>query len=1071
MKMKSMIKYISTALFLVLCMGVVSCVDDTLAERNGNNPGTTAKMTLSFTLPDQQVVEMPAGRTRNALESHIGDVYLLVFDGEDKFIECSRAMRTQNAYSYAASLSKQNKLCRVYVVANATEIIENRKGAWNSETSLTEIQSQLLMPSLLNSQLGAITEMPAVPPLVSLSPLIVEGIDGSMSYDNIFLERATAKITIANEVTGELVIEGANLSDAPIQGYVFAGQSLSSITTADYWGRIEEEYSPEEMIVRATASDPLYCYETDAAAGQSPYLIMRAVYKGVDGYYRINLIDEAKQQLSVKRNFSYLVRIKKLQNPGYRTPGEARDNLPLNAVPGNVDIDVSDSYSHDIVSNGEYYLGVENSEFIIYSAKEISGNNNAGELVTMVHYNAPGTVNQGVATIKAYDILGKTVTGGVDISNPFATSNNGSVQFGELRVKLPIAAVRADIQLRIGNLEKTIKVIRKPENLAFGGSIAFEGDYVFGKIPSSQSWLKFALLDNVDVENGVDYIENQSGGMKIHLILSANLVQNPNSENREALLYLSQANDKGRTKVKLYQPKFDIFSKEATPIENPYVGTFHRYDQTGERVIKMGGGNSSAWVAEVVAGRDFIKLLKGGSRDPQIYQLNPGDAENYQIYDSIQARTSIVGSGEILFRVGLKDRIAPGAHRYGVILVTHSGGTSRIFVRQGEAPDYLYRKDDPVLNSWTAHSGTPRPLTVKLSPYNLTDPKLGTGLSAGQAYSDHNAMPLDYHPSNIGVRKFNRKKFTEYPTQGGYFFIWNTLTQPLTGEEYPYSNPTTFKDEWQWMRAVHPVNTGSVSQLLGADRPVSTRFVNNTYSGNYSGNGDKKIPRYDIAGATTYEKTFDFSQIGKRYNTETDPCPYGYRYPKAGWVDDSSAGGPIKMYGQDAYYSELLQSMFYDPHISTNQAEMAKYTLWGYYADGFFDRRKILSPSSPTLPMNPSPSASHSIVVVGDKVTNTTTGNDIGYVGGLTFNPFNYASIFYPATGFWNYGLSWIGSGYFYWTTDRTTSAHASSVPLFLFATKGSFIIINSFGEASTPRAVRCVRDPNIPLSGHPGYE
>ena len=121
--------------------------------------------------------------------------------------------------------------------------------------------------------------------------------------------------------------------------------------------------------------------------------------------------------------------------------------------------------------------------------------------------------------------------------------------------------------------------------------------------------------------------------------------------------------------------------------------------------------------------------------------------------------------------------------------------------------------------------------------------------------------------------------------------------------------------------------------------------------------------------------------------------------------------------------------------------------------------------------MNPSASVTNSIVVVGDKVNSSTTGNDIGYIGGLTFNPFNYASVFYPATGFWSYDLSWVGSSYFYWTTDKTTTAQTTSVPLFLYATRNSFIIINSFGEASMPRAVRCVRDPNIPLSGYPGYE
>lgn len=1053
----------NTLLLITFLTGVVSCIDDTFTDRGNVTNGPTVKVVFNFIIPDQKEIVTSASQTRAQYENYIGDVFLLVFDSKNQFLECHQAIRAQNATSYYASLSKQSEACQIYIVGNATSTVNTHKDSWTPQTTLAEIQSQLQKPSLVDAQVGAITEVPAMPPLVSVTPLLVPAIDKGVTFDEVILERATAKIVLNNDAVADLVIDGANLCKVPVSGYVFSGQNFPSITTSEYWGEEDGSYSLDYMIRRATSTNPLYCYEATAEHGT--YLIMRATYKGVDGYYRINIVDGSQQPLALQRNHSYLVKIKKIQHPGYRTAREAQDNPALNEVVGNVDIEVKDPYSHDIVSNGEYYLGIENSEYILYTSDAVMGENNLGELVTMVYCNAASTASPGQASIKAYDVLNNPVTVGVEVTNPFPLSNDGHLHAGELRMKLPENVAYADIQLRIGNLERTIRVTRKMENISFGGTVTFDRDYVYGKISSPQSWIKFSHSQETDVDKGLDYIDNASGSLNVHLIMSPNLIQSPTSEAREALLYLSRANEKGRTKVKIYQPFFNIFDKEVTPIKNPYVGTFHRYNQTGERVIKMGGTSTGTWVAEVVMGRDFIKLVKGGSEDSQIYQMNPGNAESYQVYNHKDAKLSIAGSGEIIFRVGLKNTIAQDAHRYGVILVTHPGGTSRIFVRQGEAPDYLYRKDDPVLKGWTSHSGVPRPLTVKLSPYNLTDPKLGLGIQRGQFYADHNAMPLDYLPGSSSYQKFDKKKFTEYPTQAGYMFIWNTLSQPNTGDEFPI-NPPTFKDEWQWVRALHPVRPGSSSELLGRPAPEGVTFQYHSYDGSYSGNGDKKIPLYEFRAEKGDISSFNYTQVDRWYNQETDPCPYGYRYPHAGRVNTTPAGGDIEMFGQNAYYSELLQSMFYDPHISTNEQEMAKYTLWGYYADGFFDRRKIMvSPYGDD--------GNTSMVVKGDDINNMSiTGNDIGYIGGLTFNPFNFASLFHPAVGYWSYGVRSAGSAYHYWTSDRTSTVISNSaIPLYLFATSSKFILIDSFGHSAFPKAVRCIRDPDITLQGAPGYE
>lgn len=1052
--------YIRILILSVLsCGSLISCIQEPLLSDSGGPNGNGVKITFSLTVPDSKEV-LTEATTRSTFENHISNVFLLVFDENEVFIEIQPANEATGEYNYIASLTPQSRKCLIYVVANAPIIIDRTKKSWiPGTTTLDNVKNDLLKDRLPGSDSNkSITEVPAVPPLISVSPIEVNEINKSTTIaDEILMERSTAKITIS--VTApSFTLYGANLCDAPIRGYLFPSMLFTAIGKADYWGPDDiGGYSPEHMISLATNANPLYCYESPTS--NNTYLIIKAAYKGVDGFYRIILRDNDKNQLALQRNHSYVVNIRKIQSPGYRTVAEAKINTPLNDLPGSdVDVDVNDGYSHDIVSNGAYYLGVENSEFIIYSQSDLTN-----EMISKVFWNAPTTVVRGAVSYKAFDADNKPVYSGVTITDCF-TINDGSVRSGDLKVSFPKNVTLVSIQLRLGNLEKTINVIRKTESLSFGDAVEFDGSYTWGRIAVNNTmyqWISLSDNEHSEVFEGKNEIESLDGKVKIYLILSSNLVQNPDHGDREAIIYMARSNENGRTKVKILQPEVNIFDNAKQPIKNPYVGAFWRYNQTGERVIKMYDANgntvssgSTPWFAEVVAGRDFIKLISGGSADGAIYSSNPGNAESYKVYDLPGAKTSIQSTGDLVFRIGLKDAIQPNEHRYGIVLVHHSGGTERIFIRQGEAPDFLYRREDPVLGGWTTHNNNdPRPLTVKLSPYNLTDPKLGLGgPDASFYYGDHNAMPLDYHSENIANSTFNKAKLTEYPSQAGYFFIWNALEQPLTGTTYPYykgNQSVPFRDEWQWIRAIHPLRTGNLWGTTIAE--PNGRWTVNTYAGDYYGNGNKGAPQYEVRGQTGMEvASYNFTQIDASYTHSTNPCPRGYRYPHAG-TSGTPGNYTTKYLAEDAYYSEIGQSMFYDPKLSNDAKKMSQYTLWGYYADGFFDRHKITSGAG---------AAPYSMVIRKD--ISTATGNDIGYMGSLTFNPFTYASIFHPAPGYWLYSMRDSGVAYSYWTIERSFHTSSLGVALCLSANRTEFSIVSGFGSSYNPKSVRCVRDYSL---------
>ena len=186
-----------------------------------------------------------------------------------------------------------------------------------------------------------------------------------------------------------------------------------------------------------------------------------------------------------------------------------------------------------------------------------------------------------------------------------------------------------------------------------------------------------------------------------------------------------------------------------------YVGAFWRASQKGERVIKIdvgtNAGNLGGWSASVVYmdgqwGTDGIVLKAGDSDDPNIRTASHADAEDYPVTEGSPAITgTVAANGSILFRIGLTNtwsayNEATKPARYAVVLLSYNNNTKhqKIYLRQGEGPDEV-----------VPGSG------IKWSPYNLRAPGNIT--------------------THTLLSTTNRPVFTDFPTQGGHYFKWNSL--------------------------------------------------------------------------------------------------------------------------------------------------------------------------------------------------------------------------------------------------------------------------------------------------------
>ncbi len=382
--------------------------------------------------------------------------------------------------------------------------------------------------------------------------------------------------------------------------------------------------------------------------------------------------------------------------------------------------------------------------------------------------------------------------------------------------------------------------------------------------------------------------------------------------------------------------------KTATNL-NAYVGAFWRAAETGERIIRIGYTQRKSWQAKVEwydarwdeAGGDGIVLSLDKSADTGVTFIaeteNPAaDHDSYKVSGTSRIVNSTVGSRcqpedaayddvYIYFRIGLQKPYIPTAQypaRYAVISISYDFDEDtgefakhrKLYVRQGEGPDYLMRPGDTCPDPDRDVGG--RTLAAKFSPYNLTA-------------SDFNGSGSVAPSVVIGTRG---GVMTDYPTQGGAFFAWAQKINSVP-------NVTAY-------------NTVPVT----------------------------------ATPAGTIKK--EINSFWNTLNSTYESCPSGYRRPTDGSMVNNAS---IPDNNINASTSEMGQSLYVNPARGTvnDYSNNIINSDWGYYADGFFDRRAI----GRHVTSNPV----YSAVAAG-----TST---VAYIGRLYHNPNNNASLFFPAAG------------------------------------------------------------------------
>jgi len=352
------------------------------------------------------------------------------------------------------------------------------------------------------------------------------------------LTRNVAKINVdASAVTSVFELEGVTLVNGAQKGYVFPQATV----TPNHGGTMQ--YNEVTTVSNNKIVSQIYLYEntgflSNGTTENPTKLVIKGKYNGVSGYYRMDILKDnggsSYTPYDIKRNYCYTLKIAKIENGGYLTLSEAIDSEPSNTW---YNVEIDDSNSFDVVSNGHYYLGVSNSEFIVYG--------NTGKIANL--HIATVTTN---APINTFASISKS-SGDVSLLTSSLTAPNGTVT--ETKIYATFNTVSTSyIDIRVGNLTKRITVRRGAAVNAneIGEKTDFtDTNYYKGEVASGTEWVRLAATTGADFNLSPAVLTKPTGGIYVRY----NSTFNTNAS-IPAEVYVIKTNNQGRAKMLLFTP-------------------------------------------------------------------------------------------------------------------------------------------------------------------------------------------------------------------------------------------------------------------------------------------------------------------------------------------------------------------------------------------------------------------------------------------------------------------------------------------------------------------------------------
>lgn len=497
----------------------------------------------------------------------------------------------------------------------------------------------------------------------------------------------------------------------------------------------------------------------------------------------------------------------------------------------------------------------------------------------------------------------------------------------------------------------------------------------------AQQWTAVLSDDPTDASAGfsggwLTIADPTSGTAGVHNF-TLSIAANPDMKPRTAYYHIT-ADDRLTAVVTVTQDfDFDMGTIVPSVMSYGYVGAFWRADQTGERLIRIrrsanGTSIDGTWTATVVVGRDWIVLDTEQSD-------NVTDGGITWVANTENPADMNIAANDQKYRVGGNATTVSGT--------CEANNTGEIYFRIGLKGKYTPTVAEParygvILLTYNNDSQNTLLYLRQGDEADFlmrrTDPTENGTLTTPNGAGEYRPIAAKFSPYNLTAEGFRNGSVTAQYTQLAV-------------------NGGTFTD--------YPSQAGALFQWAISD---NIRYA-------YSPVGDFGV--WSAANAAGFWETL-------RDAHET--CPLNWRRPTDGSISGNEAANT------DAIFeiSELRQSLWINPP-ETSIGDAGN-SLWGYYADGFFDRRAISSNRS---------------------VRNSE--KSAAFIGNLFYNKYNNASLFFPAPGIRHYSsgvLNNIGTLGYYWTSSVSSGTNAR----FMYLDSEKAMMHNS--NKPNGISIRCIR-------------
>lgn len=416
-------------IWIGLLLSLASCKDSLEAITLGGDELPTEGVTLSIQLPNftpQEISTRTGGETTESITS----LWLVCYDATGTFL---RKQDCTSAYTAAPAdkdgyrkinMNLPKGTETVHLVANVPGLTEEQ--AADLDAMKKDINPDLSKPICWGK--------------ATLSKL--------MKDSKISLTRQCAKITC----TVDAAVRDFEITDL----HVWHSASKGSIAPAKYEESTNENLAETTDLMDDTkpiaGGSAAVVAVNETSAGKAD-IIIKAKYKGTEGFYKVALYYNNTAQYALVRNHNYIVKVKSVNDAGYATEAEALKAEPENRLKVTVVDDNPEIV--DMIACKDYELGVCGTQTVDASSTTAS-------ITLVTNLKTKNTTDNNLYKVDISDDAQSWITGRSQGSKSTTTSPEEGTKF-VLNLTL-VANNKSEepregtITITSGDLKRTIKI-------------------------------------------------------------------------------------------------------------------------------------------------------------------------------------------------------------------------------------------------------------------------------------------------------------------------------------------------------------------------------------------------------------------------------------------------------------------------------------------------------------------------------------------------------------------------------------------------------------------------------------